>query len=191
MAAEGNATEALEAINKLAALTHLLQLTIKVPGQWPICPDPDLAHMESELTKSVNELCQQRRIFDEPTLEELMNPIEENSDEDSPYWFEGGDADIVAQVHQEMAGNEMIEINSDNENDDKNEEDQLIRAEVIALCAKLEKTLIQYGEENFSIFLKNFVSSEQSYRGNSSKIQNKSGLRISSRQMNRIDTVVY
>ena len=153
MAAEGNATEALEAINKLAALTHLPQLTIKVPGQWLICPDPDLAHMESELTKSVNELCQQRRIFDEPTLEELMNPIEENSDEDSPYQFEDGDADIVAQVHQEMAGNEMIEINSDDENDDKNEEDQLTRAEVIALCTKLEKALIQYGGENFSLNL--------------------------------------
>ena len=44
---------------------------------------------------SMKELTQQRRIFQVPTLEELVNPIEEEENEDSPYQFEGGDAEIM------------------------------------------------------------------------------------------------
>jgi hypothetical protein len=52
-----------------------------------------------------------------PTLEDLVDPIEEREVGDSPYTFEGGDAEIVAEVLHEMAvaQGEVIELDdSDN-----------------------------------------------------------------------------
>jgi hypothetical protein len=148
MAAENDTTKALEAISKLSKLAHHPRLTIKLPPRQPICSDPGLAQAESDLMATVTELRKQRRILSEPTLEELVNPVEENGHENSPYQFEGGDDDIVKQVIQEMA-TEVIEIESDSE-EEEDEEDQLTKAEIIALCAKLEKASIQHSGEDFS-----------------------------------------
>jgi len=54
--------------------------------------------------ESVKELVKHRQIIKSPpTLEDLVNPVEEWEIGDSPYRFEGGDAKIVAVVQHEMA----------------------------------------------------------------------------------------
>jgi len=53
---------------------------------------------------AVNELKTHRRIVGTPlTLEEMLNPVEEEKAEDLLYQFEGGDEEIVAQVRHENA----------------------------------------------------------------------------------------
>ena len=58
-----------------------------------------------------------------PTLKDLVNPIEEHEVGDSPYRFEGGDAEIVAEVQHEMAvaQGEIIEL--DDKDDDEDDDD--------------------------------------------------------------------
>jgi len=89
-----------------------------------------------------------------PTLEELINPIEEEEDEDSPYRFEGGDVEIIAQVHREMATEqEVIEVDDSESEEEDNPADNLSRAETIKLCQELEKMSIRFGGEDLSVDL--------------------------------------
>ena len=107
-----------------------------------------------ELIDSVEELVQRRRIFRVPTLEELINPIEEEEDEDSPYRFEGGDVEIIAQVHREMATEqEVIEVDDSESKEEDDPADNLSRAETIKLCQELEKMSIRFGGEDLSVDL--------------------------------------
>ena len=91
-----------------------------------------------------------------PTLEDLVDPIEECEIGDLPYRFEGGDTEIVAEVWHEMAvaWGEIIELNdSDDNSDDDNNNKYLPCQEVINLCALLEKACINYGDLNSSLKL--------------------------------------
>jgi hypothetical protein len=76
---------------------------------------------------------------------------------DSPYRFEGGDAEIVAEVQCEMAiaRCEIIEVDdSDNDSDEDNDDKyHLHRQEVINLCTLLEKACINYGDLDSSLEL--------------------------------------
>jgi len=154
MDAEGDVSVALEAIRKLSASTHLPRLTIKLPARPQLAPDAELSRIESELMDSVEELVQRRRIFRAPTLEELVNPIEEEEDEDSPYRFEGGDVEIIAQVRREMATEqEVIEVDDSESEEEDDPADNLSRAETIKLCQELEKMSIRFGGEDLSVDL--------------------------------------
>ena len=90
-----------------------------------------------------------------PTLEDLVNPIEEHEVGDLPYRIEGGDAEIVAEVQHEMAVTQGEIIELDDEDDDKDDDNSnfLPHQEVMKLCALLEKTCIGYGDLDTSLKL--------------------------------------
>jgi len=57
-----------------------------------------------------------------PTIDELVNPLEENKDIDSPYKFNktnDTDAEIIMEVQHQMAvkAGEIIEVDSDSDSD--------------------------------------------------------------------------
>ena len=90
-----------------------------------------------------------------PTLKDLVNPIEEHEVGDSPYRFEGGDAEIVAEVQHEMAvaQGKIIELYDEDDDKDDDDSDFLSHQEVMELCALLEKTCIGYGDLDASLKL--------------------------------------
>ena len=106
MNAEGNVIQAQEALAQLSSTTQLPQLTIRLPPlvQVQSFSDSQIIEVEKDLMNSVKELVKRKRIIGPPpTLEDLVDPIEECEIGDSPYKFEGGDMEIVAEVRHEMA----------------------------------------------------------------------------------------
>ena len=84
---------------------------------------------------SVAELVKRKRIIGcPPSLEDLVNPAEEQEIGDSPYKFEGGDAEIVAEVRHEMAVERGEIIDDKDESDDEDDADVPSCQEVT--CAK-------------------------------------------------------
>jgi hypothetical protein len=159
MKAEGDAVQAQAAIHKLASGSQLPRLTIRIPGNGrPKHSDvaPQLAEAEKLLTESVEELVRRKRIIGPPpTIEDLLDPVEEREIVDSGYRFEGGDVEIVAEVKQEMAvkSGEIIELD-DSDSDPGDDEDVLpSRREVIKLCETLKRVCLTYSGENFSLDL--------------------------------------
>ncbi|KAF8228279.1 hypothetical protein L208DRAFT_1404091, partial [Tricholoma matsutake] len=151
MNAEGDILQAQEALHKLASECQLPHLTIKLPRKSP--PEsaaiPQIIETEQELMESVKELVKHRQIIGSPpTLEDLVDPVEECEIGDSLYRFEGGDAEIVAVVQHEMAvaRGDVIELE---DSDDDAEDD----VEVIKLCEVLEKACLSYGDADFSLEL--------------------------------------
>ena len=72
-------------------------------------------NIENELLILVAQLKNRRRINGKPcTLNELLDPEEEREIGENTYAFEGGDADIVGFVQEEMVG-DIEEIDSDDE----------------------------------------------------------------------------
>ncbi|KAG6851747.1 hypothetical protein H0H87_012556 [Tephrocybe sp. NHM501043] len=151
---EGDAVEAQDAIQTLAAASQLPKLTIKLPGRH--ASNPQIEATETALMESVNELVKRNRIFgNPPTLEELLNPAEERDDPDSLYTFDGGDDEIVAQVRREMAeksgGDDIIEIDDSGDEESDHEDD--CSAELITLCATLERQCLKHGDSELSLEL--------------------------------------
>jgi hypothetical protein len=154
MAAEGDVTAALDAIGKLASTSCPPRLTIKIPAR-PKNSAPQVTTLEKDLMDSVAELHKRRRIIGKPpSLEDLLDPIEEKEVEDSPYRFEGGDAEIVAEVHHQMAveHGEIIEVDSEDE-DGGEEEEEVSIGEMIRHCQQLEGLCIKYGAVESSLDL--------------------------------------
>ena len=169
MNAEGNIVKAQEALAQLSSTTQLPRLTIRLPPRQsrsdPMPVPSQIVQAEKDLMDSIDDLIKRRRIIGPPpTLEDLVDPVEEHEVGDSPYTFEGGDAEIVAEVLYEMAvtWGEVIEL--DDDNDDKGDEDKdfLPRGEVINLCALLEKACIGYGDNDISLELQHHL---RRYRG--------------------------
>ena len=96
--------------------------------------------LEDGLLDAVAELARRNRIFDRPpTLEEILDPVEEQVLRESPYTFEDGDAGIVAEVRREEAitKGEIIEVDSDSEDEEKVPD--MSKADISNLCLQLEK----------------------------------------------------
>ena len=129
MNAEGDILQAQEALHKLVSECQLPCLTIKLPRKSPpeSAATPKIIEAERELMESVGELVKRRWIIGSPpTLEDLVDPAEEHEIGDSPYRFEGGDAEIVAVVQHEMAvaRGDVIEL-EDSEDDAEDEVEDL------------------------------------------------------------------
>jgi len=108
---------------------------------------PQLTAFETDLMESVAELHRRRRIVGTvPTLEDLLNPIQEREIGDSPYRFPAGDDDIVAEVLKETEGSqqEVEEIVSDD--DGGPEEVGISSQEVAELCERLEKVCVIHSD---------------------------------------------
>lgn len=127
---------AIESLQKVATQQHN-------PTQKLLIPQ--LTHLEDGLIKSVTELKNRKCIVGEaPTLEDLLNPAEENEIGDSPFQFPGGDDEILAQVANESAQDSN---KPESDDDEKEEEDSgLSFREGIDLCEKLEKACIIHSD---------------------------------------------
>ena len=132
MDAENDASLALEAINKI-------RTPLKAPSAC--ATTTQCAALEADLAESVQNLKERKRIFGRvPTLDELLDPVEEQEVGEPMHAFEG-DEDIVAQVHREQAieHGEIIEIPSDDDEDEDEEpQTDIGMAEMIGMCKRLE-----------------------------------------------------
>ena len=153
--AEKDAEAALAIIDKLrnAGSTSPPSCTpASTPTSNPIPTDSrpnltQLSTLETGLIKSVAELQARKRINGTaPTLEELVNPIEENEIGDSPYRFPGGDDEILDQVLIGESGNGHAVDAGDSEDEDDLEDDLVSCREAIQLCERLEKVCVTHSD---------------------------------------------
>ncbi|KAI6101805.1 hypothetical protein F5141DRAFT_1217951 [Pisolithus sp. B1] len=137
MGAKGDVTQALEAVEILAAAAlYHTGVTIKLP---PTSHPPQLTVLEEALTESIQILKSQKRVLRPlPTLDGILDPKEEWEIGEFQYQFEGGDAEIVAVVQHEHAVKQgkVVEIQSD----DKDGEivATLSTTDLIQMCKMLE-----------------------------------------------------
>lgn len=102
----------------------------------------------------MDECVTRKWIFGSPTIEDLVDTLEEREVGDSPYKFEAGTSEIVAEVQWEMAikSGKIIEID-DSGSDPRDDKEVLpFRQEVIRLFEMLEKACL-VGREEFSLDL--------------------------------------
>jgi len=159
MDAENDALHALEAIKQLTdklfkPQSNPVALNILLPSHVPPC---QLVALEKDLVDTVLELKKRNRIIGAPlTLEEMLNPVQEQEMGDPSHQFPGGDAEIVAQVKSEMAVEcgEIIEVDSE-ESEDEEEEDKGSETiqDVMTMCEAMERLCLQYGEPDMSLDL--------------------------------------
>ncbi len=122
--------------------------------------------VEGELMDLVTQLKDWKRIFGKPCmLDEPLDPDEEQKIRENVYSFEGGDADIIKMV-QEDIGSETADIEEIDSNDDPEIMPPPLK-EVIKMCHILEEySMIVCTEGPF-----NFVKALHKYQG---KLQKKS-----------------
>src|SRR5882672_11288265 len=85
---------------------------------------------------------------DLPSLKDLLDPAEEKEVVESPYQFEGGDAEIVAEVHHQMAVDQCDIVDVDSEDEHEAEEEiEVSITGIIECCHKLKGLCLKYGEE--------------------------------------------
>ena len=128
--------------------------TIKIPTQ-PYTITPHVAILEHDLMASIAELHLQHWIFgDMPSLEDLLDPAEEKEIGDSPYQFEGADAEIVAEVYHQMAVYKHNIVDVDSEDEHKAEEEiEVSVTGIIEHCHKLEGLCLKYSAECLICFV--------------------------------------
>lgn len=156
MDAEGDTEIALNAVNALAeAASRRTGLKIRIPARPQQAAD-QLSSAEADLMQSVNDLKARNRIFGQlPTLNELLDPVEERDMGEFPA-FEGGDKAIADEVRREVAiaSGEVIEIDSDDDDDDDDSAAvSITRTDLLNLCRQLEVGCMQYGDPQFSLNL--------------------------------------
>lgn len=165
MLAEGDVNAALEGIKKLTSVhSPSLSAPATLPPQpkcrnqltqlQPLAETPQRSATEADVMKSVASLKQRNRICGrEPTVDKFVDPIEEREIGDSPYRYEGGDAEIVEEVQSKMAveRGDIIKVDSDEDSDE--EDPSMTNAEVISLCEQLEAVCIAKGDPDTSLVL--------------------------------------
>ncbi|KAG2366196.1 hypothetical protein BDR07DRAFT_1458750 [Suillus spraguei] len=157
MDAEGDIATAHEAVGTLATTaSQRTGLKIRIPA----CPKipTQVTTLEIELMDSVGGLKSRDRIFGEPpTIEELLDPVEEREVGDHDYEFPGGDNKIVEEVRRQMAieKGDIMEVDSDSEDGDEdgNATLEYTFTQVFTLCQQLEDACLQFGELKLSFDL--------------------------------------
>lgn len=153
--AENDEVKALEAIEKLTMANNPIPTTNSTkPATLSPLPVPlQLQDVEQDLVAAIDELKVRKRIIGTPlTLEEMLNPIEDQEIGDSMYRFEGGDDEIVATVQREleMEAGDIMEVD---ESDDEAEEKELTTKQVMELCQQMETLCIKHGSFGDSLGL--------------------------------------
>ncbi|KAH8105697.1 hypothetical protein DFH11DRAFT_1731517 [Phellopilus nigrolimitatus] len=151
--AESDVPAAVSAIHELA---HKAQQSAPpaIPDPVPLIPDkatiPQLESFEKSLMEAVDDLKKLNHIRGTaPTLEELVNPIEEMEIGESPYHFPGGDIEIIAEARRlvaEQNGDVTATEVLDDDPEDDNADEVVSAREGIELCEKLEKLCIAHSE---------------------------------------------
>lgn len=116
-------------------------------------PQPSIAELtklETDLMDAVEDLYQRKRIRGgRPTLEELINPSEENEVGDSPYRFPGGDDEIIDTVLKGSGTKaQQDELDEEEEDIDDKEPDIPSAREGVRLCEQLEQLCLAYSDAN-------------------------------------------
>ena len=155
--AEGDASAALEAVEALKSkvtVRHLTQLQAEI--QDPMSPNlslPELESTELELMQVVDELHRRRRIIGtRPTLEDLLNPVEEKEVGHSPYRYPGGDNEIIEEVrkHKDTPADQVSNANG-RASGDSDDEDGVVpeftAQQGLDLCAQMEQLCLQHASE--------------------------------------------
>ncbi len=193
--AENDELKALEAIEKLTQSppqTLVIPVATAEPSATTqsaalptLVPSPQLAELEKALTESVTELKNRKRIVGTPlTLEEMLNPVEEQEVGDSPYRFEGGDDDIIATVQreQDLQAGRIIEVDELEDDEDPEAGQELTTAEVMQLCQQMESLCMKYGAFSSSLQLSRDIrkyrihlTKEQTKKSTQSRLDQYSG----------------
>ena len=159
--AEEDDTDALAAIEKLCAAT--LQSQDSSESATAACATtnqpaeasgslslPQLESVEAALLCAVDDLKTRKRIRGTAlTLEEMLNPVEEQVVGKDEFSFPGGDADIVTEVREAFNPPEVMEIDdSESEDDTAVEQPVATTADAIEMCKLMEKLCIAYPDVN-------------------------------------------
>ncbi|KIO05783.1 hypothetical protein M404DRAFT_25076 [Pisolithus tinctorius Marx 270] len=152
MGAEGDATQAVAGVEKLAqAALHHTGLTIKITPRTDL---PQLVALEEALSNSIKILKSCNQIIGlPPTIDEVLDPKEEREIGESQYAFEGRDTEIVVAVQHELAikWGEVVEL----ESDDKDQQTplKLDYADLINMCKTIKSACMQASDANSSLDL--------------------------------------
>ena len=112
-------------------------------------PLNQLAALENELMEQVHELQKRKRMQGTAlTLEEMLNPIEEDVIDDGCN-FPRGDNEIIEYVNQEINGDD----NEDSEDEGKEEDVKEITKprEALDLCARMEQLCLEYSASDIPV----------------------------------------
>jgi len=160
--------DADEAINTIASLEKAALccsgLKIRIPSR-PRQPH-QLISAETELMQTIDNLKSRNRIFGvPPTVDELLDPAEEREVEDSPFDSQDPVKAVADVVRHEIAiaDGRVMEIESDDDDDsDDNSAASITRAELSALCQRIETACLQYGNPQVALHLSELLCN---YRG--------------------------
>lgn len=104
-----------------------------------------LRKAEEGLMASYLQLAERRHIGRRLTLEELLNPVEEQMPVNVEDIFDGSDAQILEEAQQRLkdTAQQQGDASEDESDNDKPAEPKIGPREGLELCAKMEKLLIQ------------------------------------------------
>ncbi|KAG8214511.1 hypothetical protein J3R82DRAFT_9568 [Butyriboletus roseoflavus] len=142
------ATAAIETLKK----SHLTIRPPRTPSTQPSTRLllPELDRVEKELIQAVDNLHGLKHIRGtHPTLDDLLNPAVEMEVGDSPFWYPGGDNDIITEVKRNMKNNleSQPKLDGDDEDDSEPEpESQMPPQQALTLCAQFNTLCLQYAD---------------------------------------------
>lgn len=155
MNVEGDAMQAVTAVEKLAtAATHQTGLTIKIPISWSQS-SPQLVIAEEELKDSMNTQRDRNRIFSiQLTMDEILEPWEETVIGKPMFQFEN-DVAIATVVQYQLAveRGDIIEVDSDDDEDVQPGMILMSPSEIVLLCEKLKMACISWSHAGASLEL--------------------------------------
>jgi hypothetical protein len=114
-----------------------------------------LSTAERDLENVVQDLVRRKRIIGTTlTLEEMLNPLEENEVGESTYQFEHGDDEIIAKVNHEMAvqQGEIVEVESDKDDEAENGTPMGL-GEMVRITEQMEGICISHGTKDMALDL--------------------------------------
>jgi hypothetical protein len=160
MEAEEDTEKALRTINGLheAAIARSgLKLRIPArPTNTVAANSQQPSSVEEDLMGKVELLKSRNRIFgDVPTVEELLDPVEEREQEDAV--TDGSVKGIIEQVRHEAAeaNREVIEVDESDGDDEHEGDESPVKpcSDLIRLCQQLAQSCMQYGDPQTSLDL--------------------------------------
>jgi len=147
--AEDDIPAAVAVIETMAAQTIAATTSSSPAAPAPspnlsIPPLSQLQGLEADLIHAVDSLQKRKRIRGTaPTLEDLLNPIEETEIGHSDYRFPGGDDEIVAEALRATTNAQDEDVN---EADEEGEDEGLLAKDGQRLCEQLEKLCLHHSD---------------------------------------------
>ncbi|OCB90445.1 hypothetical protein A7U60_g2328 [Sanghuangporus baumii] len=118
---------------------------------------PQLKRTEESLMASVDDLKQRQRIHGTaPTLEELLNPVEEQKDYEDTHIFKT-DQEIILEVHCRFQDASVIDANSESDEDITGDAENTPAKPTLHdgqdLCIQMEKLALEHAETETALTL--------------------------------------